>query len=275
MTILDEIFAAKREEVSKKKKHISISDLQSLATDAAAAIDFLAAIRTSSSKPALIAEVKRASPSRGLIANDFDPIRLARIYQQNGATAISVLTDQHYFKGDLEYLQAIAMRTPRIPLLRKDFLYDPYQVYESRAAGADAVLLIVASLSIAQLHELHDLSQQLGMSALVEVHTIDELEVALHLEPNLIGINNRNLHDFSVDLGNTQRLRAQIPTEICVVAESGVHTPEDVEKMAVAGADAILVGEALVAAPDVSAQVRALVGAGSDESKNLWVDNSG
>lgn len=275
MTILDEIFASKRKEISEKKKRMPIEDVQRLAEDAPSALDFVAAIQASPTKPALIAEVKRASPSRGLITTDFDPIQLARIYQQNGASAISILTDQPFFMGDLSYLQTIAMQSPRIPLLRKDFICDPYQVYESRAAGADAVLLITASLTVSQLRELHDLCLQLGMSALVEVHTFPELDIALNLDPNLIGINNRNLHNFSVDLRTTQRLRSQIPREICVVAESGVHTPEDVEQMAVAGADAILVGEALVAASDVSAQVRALVGAGSDEGKNLWIDKSG
>jgi indole-3-glycerol phosphate synthase len=265
MTILDEIFAYKRKEVSERKAQFPLSRLQEKAADATPGLDFLHTLRASPSKPALIAEVKKGSPSKGVIAADLDPIEMARIYQQNGASAISVLTDRQYFMGDLAYLARIRKELPATPLLRKDFIFDPYQMYESRAAGADAVLLIVAGLDGTRLNDLLHLCQQLGMTALVEVHTLRELEVALNLRPKLIGINNRNLHDFSVDLKTTQRLRSQIPLDVCVVAESGIHSPEDVRQLAQAGADAILVGEALVSATNIPAQVRSLAGVASDE----------
>lgn len=269
MTILDEIFTYKREEVSEKKRHLPLKEMQALSDQAPPALDFLAAISSSPAKPALIAEIKQASPSRGLIAEDFDPLRLARIYQENGAAAISVLTDRRYFMGDLDDLRVIATQKPRLPLFRKDFLWDPYQVYESRAAGADAVLLITAGLTFSQLCQLHDLSHELGMAALMEVHTMQELDLALQLEPDMIGINNRDLSDFHVDLQVTHQLRPHIPRGICVVSESGVHSYRDVMYLMEAGVDAVLVGEALVSAPDIGAQVRALSGVEHNEDKDM------
>lgn len=208
--------------------------------------------------PALIAEVKRASPSRGLLRADFDPLSLARVYQQNGAAAISVLTDERYFQGSLEYLRQISLLEPRLPLLRKDFIFDAYQVYEARAAGADAILLIAAALPADLLQQLHELACELRMAPLVEVHTQEELQVAMDCGPRLIGINNRDLRDFRVDLETTLRLRPQVPAGVCLVAESGIHTNEEVARLAAAQVDAILVGEALVVAGDVGAAVRRL-----------------
>ena len=260
MTLLEEILAHKREEVARVRAQHPLAAVQAQAAAAPPALNFVAALNDSPTRPALIAEIKRASPSRGLLADDFDPLQLARLYYQNGATAISVLTDARYFQGDLEHLRAIAQLSPRPPLLRKDFIFTSYQLYESRAAGADAVLLITAILPIDLLHELHDLAHKLGLAALVEVHTLKELESALSLNPTLIGINNRDLSDFNVDLQVTHRLRPNIPLGICVVAESGVRSPEDVAQMEAAGADAVLVGEALVGATDVASQVRALAG---------------
>ena len=258
MSILDDIFAHKREEVARLKQARPLAAVRAEAARAAPALDFMAALRNGVSRPALIAEVKCASPSRGLLARDFDPTRLARVYQENGAAAVSVLTDARYFMGDIEHLRQIAGLAPRLPLLRKDFLCDPYQVYESRAAGADAVLLIVAALHADLLGDLHALACALGMTPLVEVHTAEELETALRCAPALIGVNNRDLRDFSVSLETTLRLRPLIPDGVCVVAESGIHTPEDVDRLAETGVDAILVGEALVTAPDVGAKVRSL-----------------
>lgn len=256
MNILDEIFAHKREEVAERQKVLPLARVRQEAEAAPAALDFVAALRGAARKPALIAEVKCASPSRGLLAKDFDPILLARTYQENGASAISVLTDEKYFRGNLEYLRQIARFAPRLPLLRKDFLCDPYQVYEARAAGADAVLLITAYLDKACLAELHALALSLGMTPLVEVHTRAELETALECSPVLVGVNNRDLRDFSVRLENTLDLRPYVPDGVCLVAESGIHAQEDARRLAAAGVDAILVGEALVTAGDVAAKVR-------------------
>lgn len=264
MNILQEIFAHKHQEVALRRLEKPLAELQVLVEQAPRGLDFIAALQSAKHKPALIAEVKRASPSRGLLMPDFDPLRLAGLYRQNGAAAISVLTDERYFQGSLDYLAQIASLfadlQPGIPLLRKDFLFDPYQVYEARLAGADAVLLIAAMLSRQQLQELHSLSLELGMTPLVEVHTLDELEMILPYEPVLVGINNRDLHDFTVSLETTLRLRPHVPPGICVVAESGIHTAADVSRLGAIGVDAVLVGEALVTAPDVGAVVRALSG---------------
>jgi indole-3-glycerol phosphate synthase len=260
MTLLAEIFSHKRGEVAQQQRLRPLAEVRAAAGQAAPARDFTAALRRGpGQRPALIAEVKCASPSRGVIAADFDPLALARTYQDNGASAISVLTDARYFKGALAYLEQIAALADRPPLLRKDFLFDPYQVYEARAAGADAVLLIAAELEPANLAELHALAHELGMAALVEVHDQAELEKALGAcQPSLIGINNRDLRDFTVNLETTLRLRPLVPAGICLVAESGIRSPQDVARLAAAGVDAVLVGEALVAAPDVAAQVRSL-----------------
>ncbi len=261
MTILEEIFAHKQVEVEREKSAHPLRDLRQEAEAAPPPLDFTAALRHNhpGQHPALIAEIKRSSPSRGSINAGLDPVELARIYQQNGASAISVLTDRHYFSGSLDDLRQIVRLTPRLPVLRKDFLFDPYQVYEARAAGADAVLLIAACLEASQLCDLHGLAAALGMASLVEVHCASELEMVFKISrPPLVGINNRNLHDFSVDLETTIRLRPLIPPPTCVVAESGIHTPADVERLAAAGIDAILVGEALVSAADPAAKVRSL-----------------
>jgi indole-3-glycerol phosphate synthase len=187
----------------------------------------------------------------------YDPAQLARTYAENGAAALSVLTDDKFFQGSLKDLSA-AREAAGLPALRKDFIVDGYQIYEACAAGADAVLLIVAALQLEQLQELHGQINELGMTSLVEVHDEAELETALKIEPKLIGVNNRNLHDFSVDLQTTARLRKNVPTNIVLVAESGIHTADDVARVRDMGVDAILVGEALVTASDVGAKVREL-----------------
>jgi indole-3-glycerol phosphate synthase len=186
-------------------------------------------------------------------------VALAREYEANGAAAISVLTDERYFQGSLDDLRAVR-RSVDLPVLRKDFIVDPYQVYEARAAGADAVLLIVAALRGDELRALYGLVRELGLAALVEVHDEAELDRALRIRPRLIGVNNRNLHTFHVDLETTARLRSMVPAGVVLVAESGIHTRADVERLAAIGADAILVGESLVRARDVGSQVAQLLG---------------
>jgi indole-3-glycerol phosphate synthase len=259
-TILDEIIRWKRDEVAQLKLTYPVEVVQIAITLAPPPRDFSAALRAPG--VSLIAEAKKASPSKGVIREDFDAAALARTYEANGAAAISVLTDEHFFQGSLSYLRAVR-RNVGLPVLRKDFVLDPYQVYEARAAGADAVLLIVAALSDDDLEALHRLVHQLGMAALVEVHDEAELERALKIEPRIIGVNNRNLRTFEVDLETTARLRSLIPADVVLVAESGVHTRDDVARLAAIGANAMLVGEALVRAADVGRKVRQLVGIAS------------
>lgn len=259
MTILDQIFTHKRKEVAQRKKILPLEEVRRAAEAAPPALDFTGALRSHPQGwPALIAEIKRASPSHGRLVEYFDPLALARLYQQNGAAAISILTDEQYFQGSLEHLRQVAALPGRPPLLRKDFLCDPYQVYEARAAGADAVLLIAAYLEGALLVDLHSLAGHLGMAALVEVHSREEIERVLALHPPLVGINNRDLRDFTVRLETALQLRPALPPGACVVAESGIHTREDVRRFAQAGIDAVLVGEALITAADPAAQVRSL-----------------
>jgi indole-3-glycerol phosphate synthase len=266
MSILDEIFSHKREEVAARKRDCPLEEIRRRAEMASPARDFTAALRLRASAwpgarplvgtwPKLIAEIKRASPSRGRLVEQVDPLRLARVYRENGAAAISILTDEKYFQGSLADLRQVACLEGRPPLLRKDFVCDPYQVYEAREAGADAVLLIAAHLDCALLADLHALAAGLGMAALVEVHSREEVDRALEAGPSLLGINNRDLRNFSVRLETTLELRRHVPPEICLVAESGIHTVGDVQRLAQAGVDAILVGEALVTAADPAARV--------------------
>jgi len=254
--ILDEIVKAKKEKLTKRKQTMPLSRLKPLSSKT---LDFASALRGEGIQ--LIAEVKKASPSRGLLCLDFDALRLAQTYADNGAAAISVLTEGRYFQGSLEHLAAIkGMLNQRgIPVLRKDFIFDPYQVYESRAFGADALLLIVAILSNDQLQELLGLSHNLGLQCLVEVHNEAELERAISGEAKIIGINNRNLGTFSVDLTITKRLRPLVPPDRIVVSESGIRNRADVQMLRGWGVDAILVGEALVTADDVAAKMREFV----------------
>jgi indole-3-glycerol phosphate synthase len=230
--------------------------------DRPAPLDLAAALRRKG--VGLIAEVKRASPSKGLLCADLSPLSLAEIYARNGAVAISVLTDLRFFQGSLEHLARIRRGLDvQIPLLRKDFVFDPYQVYEAYAFGADAVLLIAALLPLEPLAEMLSLTRELGMVALMEVHSKEEIERVLPLRPRVVGINNRDLRDFSVDLNTFDRLRSLLPDGVVAVAESGVHSAEDMRRLAEMGADAVLVGEALVTAQDPAAKVQELVGAGS------------
>ncbi len=264
MNILDEIFAHKRIEIEAQKKAVSLADVRAEAEASPRPPDFVHALRASRSygrMPALIAEVKFASPSKGLLVRRPDPVGLAGKYVEAGAAAVSVLTDEKYFQGRLQYLRDIHHRFPAVPLLRKDFLCDPYQVYEARAAGAAAVLLIAACLDPALLADLHALANELGLAALVEVHDRAGLETAMKIAGlALLGVNNRDLRTFRVDLQTCLDLRALVPASICFVAESGIHAREEVQRLSAAGVEAMLVGEALVTAPDVMQAVYNLTG---------------
>jgi indole-3-glycerol phosphate synthase len=254
--ILNRILAHKYREIAQRRSSLPIEPLRERALRQTPPRDFLKALKRAP-RPALIAECKKASPSKGLLQPEYDPAALARTYAENGAAALSVLTDEQFFQGALSDL-AVAREAAGVPVLRKDFIVDCYQVYEARAAGADAVLLIVAALRPDQLREMYPQIVELGMTALVEVHTEAEVDIALTIEPKLIGVNNRNLRDFTVDLQTTARLRKNIPANVILVAESGIHTAEDVSRARDMGVDAILVGEALVTASDVGAKVREL-----------------
>ncbi len=262
--ILSQIVAHKRQEVAARQRVTPLAELKARAADQSPPLCFASALRGADVR--LIAEVKKASPSKGVLCPHFDPVDLAMTYAANGAAAISVLTDDRFFQGRLEHLERIkaALRDRRVPVpvMRKDFVLDPYQVYEARAFGADALLLIVAVLTDGMLADLLDVTRALGMTALLEVHDEEETSRALRLHPRVIGVNNRNLQDFSVDLSTFGRLRAMIPDHIVSVSESGVHTAADVRRLAAMGADAVLVGEALVTAPDVAAKVRELARGG-------------
>lgn len=259
-TILDTILAHKHAEVMERQLKRPLDGLRSRLADLPPARDFRAALKTPRiGRVALIAEVKKASPSAGVIRPDFDPVQIARAYEAGGAACLSVLTDERFFQGHDDYLRAVK-EAVNLPLLRKDFTVDAYQVYEARALGADAVLLIAAALTPAQVAEYQALAHSLGMATLIEVHTEDEMAVAQAVGAPLIGINSRDLNKFVTDLGTVERLAALVSGEVTLVAESGIKTPADVARVAGAGAHAILVGETLMRAPDIGEAVRKLLG---------------
>ena len=260
-TILDEIMMYHREQLPKRKREVPIADLRGLVQFAPKPAGFYDALNHPG--VSLIAECKKASPSKGLMVPRYNPVKIATAYVKAGARAISVLTDGRHFQGSLEHLRDVKAAFPETPVIRKDFIFDPYQVYEARSAGADAILLIAAVLSDNQIAELQALAGSMGMDALIEVHTEAELQRVLALSPRIVGVNNRNLQTFAVDFGNTARLRALIPPEILVVAESGLKNTADVVQMKAIGVDAILVGETLVKSQDIVKTARALVAAGS------------
>ncbi|PKB66839.1 MAG: hypothetical protein BZY81_06190 [SAR202 cluster bacterium Io17-Chloro-G4] len=258
--ILDEIVAAKRQELALQKELVSLAALQDQIAGQAMPLSLSDALSGGGVK--LIAEVKKASPSRGLLRADFDPENLAEIYASNGAAAISVLTDLR-FQGELAHLAQIKSSgaAAKAPVIRKDFIFDPYQVYEARAAGADAFLLIMSVLSPQLLQELLELGHQLGMQSLVEIHDEDELRTVVESGAQIIGINNRDLRTFTTDLEVTQRLAPQLPKGKVVVSESGIFNQEHLRQLGGGLVNAVLVGEALVTATDVAAKVRELTGA--------------
>ena len=258
-SILDKIVTAKREELAESKHATPLANVKRAAADQPRPLDLSGAISGGGIR--LIAEVKKASPSRGLLSPDFEPVRLAGTYVSNGAAAVSCLTDPR-FQGELAHLAAIKQSgaSGRAPVLRKDFIFDPYQVYEARAAGADGILLIVAILETAQISDLLAIAQSLGMQCLVEVHDDAELETAADAGAEIIGINNRDLHTFTTDLAVTQRLAPKVPRGRVIVSESGIFTREDLGLLSRVRVNAVLVGEAIVTAPDVAAKVRELSG---------------
>lgn len=257
-TILDQIVATKREEIAAAKQRVGERALREQLALAPAPRDFFAAV-TAPGAVRLIAEVKKASPSRGVIRADFDPIAIARTYQRHGASALSVLTDSPYFQGSLDTLRSVRAGV-ELPVLRKDFILDPYQVFEARAAGADAVLLIAECLDDCHLRSLHNLIIELGMTPLVELYEPANLPRVLEAGALLVGVNNRDLRTFVTDLDHTLRLRQQIPQECFVVAESGIRTAADVARLAAVNVSAILVGESLMQAPDIGVAVDQLLG---------------
>ena len=259
-TILDEIIEAKRAELARHQARTSLADLREQVKSSPFPLNFGGALW--GDRVRLIAECKKASPSKGLLAAHYDPVAMATRYAENGAAAISVLTEVDHFQGSLEHLRAVkeAVGPMNVPVLRKDFMFDPYHLYEARAYGADAALLIVAALEEQQLRELLAVAQTIWLQALVEVHSEAELETALNCGAEIIGINHRDLKTFKVDTSLSLRLRPMIPEGRMVVAESGISSAEDVVPLKQAGINAILVGEALMTASDPGAKVRELAG---------------
>lgn len=258
MTILDKIVATKRLEIEQAKAGRPIAELRARLADAPPVRDFFAAL-AAEGPIKLIAEVKKASPSAGLIRADFDPVAIARTYDAHGATCISVLTDEPYFQGHLDYLHAVRAAVG-IPVLRKDFILDTYQLIEARAAGADAVLLIAECHDDCNLRTLFNEACELGLTPLVELYEPANLSRVLEAGATLIGVNNRNLHTFEVDLEHTFRIRRAVPDDCVLVGESGIKTHADVQRLAAAGVDAILVGESLMREPDIGSAVDRLLG---------------
>jgi indole-3-glycerol phosphate synthase len=255
--ILDDIVANKIKEITVSKRRVPLREIKQRAEKQSPPLDFYACIVSPGLK--LIAEVKKASPSKGIIREDFNPVEIARTYDDSGASAISVLTDEKSFQGKLEYLREIK-HVVKIPVLRKDFILEPYQVYESRASGADAILLIVAILTPEKLTQFLNLSHSLGMDCLVEVHNENELGVALSTGARIIGINNRDLSTMKTDVTTTERLRPLIPAGRVVISESGIRDRRDMERLEKFGINAALVGETLMASDNIGAKVKELLG---------------
>lgn len=263
MSVLSEILATKRTEVAHRREKIPMHQMQEWLINAPPVRDFRAALSLAHTRQGvgLIAEVKKASPSKGVLREDFDPYQIAQTYADAGATCLSVLTDAHYFQGKLEYLTNIRHQID-LPLLRKDFIIDPWQIVESRAAGADAVLLIVAAMPCDELQRLLTMTHEYGMTALVEVHNAEEMCEAVSVGADFIGINNRDLHTFRTSPSVTLDLLASNPCaeNVLLVSESGIFTRADVLSLTAAGVDAVLVGEALMRESDIAAKVRELLG---------------
>jgi indole-3-glycerol phosphate synthase len=260
--VLTEICEVKRVHVDACQQEIPLGEMEQRARAAAPTRGFVTALRRAvdSGTYGLIAELKKASPSKGLIRADFDPASLAQAYAEGGATCLSVLTDTPYFQGEDSYL-AEARNAVDLPVLRKDFMIDPYQIIEARAIGADCILLIMAALSDGQAYELEACAVEQGLDVLIEVHDHDELDRALNLDSPLIGVNNRNLKDLSVDIARSEEMLMHFPANRLAVSESGLYSPDDLARMAAAGANCFLVGESLMREDDVEAATRALLAA--------------
>ena len=257
--ILDEIIRYKRKELEVRKAEIPLKILTTAIWSLPLPLNFKdALLPAQDGRTRVIAEIKKASPSKGVIREDFDYLEIARIYEQNGASALSVLTDRNFFQGSIDYLSEIRHHVS-IPLLRKDFVFDEYQIFEARGYGADAVLLIAAVLNEKELHDFVELAFNLGMAPLVEVHDEAELERTLKTKAELIGINNRNLQTFKTDLNTTVRLIDRIPDDKIVISESGINSIKDINLLKDAGVDAFLIGEALMRAADIGKKLRELL----------------
>ncbi|MES2461945.1 MAG: indole-3-glycerol phosphate synthase TrpC [Armatimonadota bacterium] len=271
-TILDKILATKQEEVAQLLSRISPAELEAQCRDLPPTRGFRAALAPKPENEIpfkLIAEVKKASPSKGVIRADFDPVAIARAYHTGGAACISVLTDETYFQGQLGYLQAIREAVP-LPLLRKDFIIDTAQIYQARLAGADAILLIVAAIpSAVRLSEMQQTAQSLGLDVLVEIHDADEREIAVASGATLIGVNNRNLRTFEVSLENAEKLIPTFPAGTVAVAESGIFTYADAQRVAAAGAHAVLVGESLMRQENIAAATLQLLGVSENSDERV------
>lgn len=259
MSALDRIFARKHEEVAAAKAEMPLDPLKELAAASGPTRGFLQAIKNSPNSLALIAEVKKASPSKGVIRADFDPVEIARAYERAGADCLSVLTDRDFFQGSPENL-ALAREATTLPCIRKDFIDDPYQVWEARAWGADAILLIVAALSRDKIADLSILASELGMDTLVEVHSEAEATLAMDLGCPLIGVNNRNLADFTTDLAVSEALIPAIAKVATAISESALETPADLERVRRAGARGVLIGTTFCAEPVIEAKVHEVMG---------------
>ena len=257
--ILTKIIEHKKKELIERKLHMPLEKFQEMAKEAPSPRGFERALRAAraAKRPGVIAEIKRASPSKGILRENFNPMEIAASYQMNGASCVSILTDSEFFKGSCAILE-LSRKTCWLPILRKDFIIDPYQVYETRAVDADCLLLIVAALDDSQMEELYALGKELRLDVLIEVHNEDELDRALKLEPTMIGINNRNLHTFDVSLNTTFDLLEKIPEDCHVVTESGIHTKEDVELMTGKGVNSFLVGEAFMVAENPGEKLKEL-----------------
>jgi indole-3-glycerol phosphate synthase len=259
MSVLTNIFKTKRQEVEAAKTRVSFHDVRSMARDAEPTRGFRSALSHANAPVALIAEIKKASPSHGVIREQFDAVAIAKSYQEAGAHALSVLTDEPNFQGSGEYLRASHDAT-KLPVLRKDFIYDPYQIYEARAWGADAILLIVSALESVEIMHLKSLATELKMDALVEVHSESEAQIAMELGCYLIGVNNRNLRTLETDLGVSDKVLPMISKPALAVSESAIETKEDVDRVHRSGARAVLIGTTFCAAPDVGAKVKEVMG---------------
>jgi len=255
--ILDKIVDYKRGELEQARRLVSIKDIRDKACDTEPAKNFLAGFTKNDLN--IIAEVKKASPSAGVIRANFDPITIAHAYEDGGAKALSVLTDEHFFQGHLDYLKAIK-KAVKLPALRKDFTLDQYQIYEARAAGADAILLIVAILEAAQIKDYTQLAFELGMTALVEVHDASELETAVKAKVKLIGVNNRDLRTFTTNIDTTIELLAKCPKDIPLISESGLKDHETLIKLQAAGASGFLIGESFMREDNISEALRRMLG---------------
>lgn len=255
---LNEILRYKKDEVKEKKSARALSELKSKISELPPTISLGNAI-SKTDEISLIAEVKKASPSKGIIREDFDPVKIARIYEESLASAISVLTDKAFFQGDLEYLTLIR-EAVKIPILRKDFIIDEFQIYEGRAYGADAILLIVSILDKTQLAEYQHLAYELGLESLIEVHSEKEVERAIYADADIIGINNRDLSTFETNIDTTAHLIKLIPDDKIVVSESGISTRDDLSALKDQGVDAVLIGETLMKSDDIGSKIRELLG---------------